>query len=89
MVVSTGSQSVLVYATMYGSLIGWDLRKPGTAWKLDNDLKHGVITSFCLDSQQCWACVATSSGYHTAWDLRFRLPIANCIHPAGSLKAES
>lgn len=68
---------------MYGSLVGWDLRKPGTAWKLDNDLKHGVITSFCIDSQQCWAAVGTSSGYHTAWDLRFQLPIASCVHPAG------
>ncbi|EEB17192.1 Phosphoinositide 3-kinase regulatory subunit, putative [Pediculus humanus corporis] len=82
----SGSQSVLVYATMYGSLVGWDLRKPGTAWKLDNDLKHGVITSFCLDSQQCWAAVATSSGYHTAWDLRFQLAVANCVHPAGRVR---
>lgn len=80
----SGSQSVLIYATMYGSLVGWDLRKDGTAWKLDNDLKHGVITTFCVDSEQFWAAVATSSGYHTAWDLRFLLPIANCIHPTGA-----
>jgi hypothetical protein len=37
----TGAQSVLVYATMYGSVVGWDLRAPGTAWKLENDLKRG------------------------------------------------
>jgi hypothetical protein len=37
----TGAQSVLVYATMYGSIVGWDLRAPGTAWKLENDLKRG------------------------------------------------
>jgi hypothetical protein len=37
----TGAQSVLVYATMYGSSVGWDLRAPGTAWKLENDLKRG------------------------------------------------
>ncbi|KAL0276782.1 UNVERIFIED_CONTAM: hypothetical protein PYX00_004283 [Menopon gallinae] len=80
----SGSQSVLIYATMYGSLVGWDLRKDGTAWRLDNDLKHGVITTFCVDSEQFWAAVATSSGYHTAWDLRFLLPIANCIHPTGA-----
>jgi hypothetical protein len=36
-----GAQSVLVYATMYGSIVGWDLRAPGTAWKLENDLKRG------------------------------------------------
>lgn len=40
---------VVVYATMYGSIVGWDLRQPGTAWKLDNDLKHGMISSVpCL-----------------------------------------
>jgi phosphoinositide-3-kinase regulatory subunit 4 len=37
----SGAQSVLVYATMYGSIVGWDLRAPGTAWKLENDLKQG------------------------------------------------
>jgi hypothetical protein len=26
---------------MYGSVVGWDLRAPGTAWKLENDLKRG------------------------------------------------
>jgi hypothetical protein len=36
-----GAQSVLVYATMYGSIVGWDLRAPGTAWKLENELKRG------------------------------------------------
>ena len=45
----SGSQSVLVYATLYGSIIGWDLRCPGVAWRLENDLKHGVITSFCVN----------------------------------------
>jgi phosphoinositide-3-kinase regulatory subunit 4 len=39
-----GAQSVLVYATMYGSIVGWDLRAPGTAWKLENDLKRGEYT---------------------------------------------
>lgn len=38
---NSGSNSVLVYATMYGNLIGWDLRKPGDAFRLDNDLKQG------------------------------------------------
>jgi phosphoinositide-3-kinase regulatory subunit 4 len=39
-----GAQSVLVYATMYGAIVGWDLRAPGTAWKLENDLKRGEYT---------------------------------------------
>nr|CAD7406477.1 unnamed protein product [Timema cristinae] len=80
----SGSQSVLVYATMYGSIVGWDLRSPGTAWKLDNDLKHGVITSFCLDAHQSWLTIGTSSGFHICWDLRFQLPISTIIHPTGA-----
>lgn len=37
----SGSQMVLVYATVYGSLIGWDIRAPKLAWKVKNDIKQG------------------------------------------------
>ncbi|XP_049778491.1 phosphoinositide 3-kinase regulatory subunit 4 [Schistocerca cancellata] len=80
----SGSQSVLVYATMYGSIVGWDLRAPGNAWKLDNDLNKGVITSFCLDSKQSWLTLGTTSGFHICWDLRFQLPITSILHPTGA-----
>ncbi|XP_050460541.1 phosphoinositide 3-kinase regulatory subunit 4 [Cataglyphis hispanica] len=79
-----GSQSVLVYASLYGSLVGWDLRCPGTIWRLENDLKHGVITSFCVNSHQQWLTLGTSSGIHTCWDLRFQLPITSIKHPTGA-----
>lgn len=81
----SGSQSVLVYASLYGSLVGWDLRCPGTTWRLENDLKHGVITSFCVNSHQQWLTLGTSSGIHTCWDLRFQLPITSIKHPTGRL----
>lgn len=80
----SGSQSVLVYATLYGSLVGWDLRCPGTAWRLENDLKHGVITSFCVNNYQQWLTLGTSSGVHICWDLRFQLPISSIKHPTGA-----
>ncbi|KYN01884.1 Phosphoinositide 3-kinase regulatory subunit 4 [Cyphomyrmex costatus] len=80
----SGSQSVLVYASLYGSLVGWDLRCPGTTWRLENDLKHGVITSFCVNSHQQWLTLGTSSGIHTCWDLRFQLPITSIKHPKGA-----
>lgn len=38
-----GHQSILVYATLMGSIVGWDLRSPGTAWKLDHNLRHGIL----------------------------------------------
>lgn len=37
----SGSQMVLVYATVHGSLVGWDLRSPKLAWKVNNDIKQG------------------------------------------------
>ncbi|XP_076279148.1 vacuolar protein sorting 15 isoform X2 [Lasioglossum baleicum] len=81
----SGSQSVLVYASLYGSLVGWDLRCPGTTWRLENDLKNGVITSFCVNNYQQWLTLGTSSGVHTCWDLRFQLPITSIKHPTGKL----
>lgn len=81
----SGSQSVLVYASLYGSLVGWDLRCRGTTWRLENDLKHGLITSFCVNSHQQWLTLGTSSGIHTCWDLRFQLPITSIKHRNGKL----
>ncbi|XP_066297190.1 phosphoinositide 3-kinase regulatory subunit 4-like [Branchiostoma lanceolatum] len=80
----TGSQSILVYATVHGNLVGWDLRAPGEAWKLKNDPKFGLITSFAVDHKQCWLGVGTSSGTHVCWDLRFQLPISTVNHPTGA-----
>lgn len=80
----SGSQSVLIYATLYGSLVGWDLRCPEIAWRLENDLKHGVITSFCVNNHQQWLALGTSSGVHMCWDLRFQLPISSIKHPTGA-----
>lgn len=79
-----GSQSMVIYATLYGELFGWDLRSPTVAWKLKHNLKKGVITSFCVDAQQSYLALGTSSGYHIAWDLRFLLPIATIEHPSGT-----
>uniref|UniRef100_A0A2M4B9Q5 non-specific serine/threonine protein kinase n=1 Tax=Anopheles marajoara TaxID=58244 RepID=A0A2M4B9Q5_9DIPT len=77
-----GAQSVIVYATLYGSLVGWDIRMPEPqAWRLQSDLRNGVITTFCIDPTSSWLTVGTSSGRHICWDLRFRLPIAEIKHP--------
>ncbi|KAF6214508.1 hypothetical protein GE061_009251 [Apolygus lucorum] len=80
----SGSQSVLVYSTIFGCLVGWDLRSPGIAWKLDNDIKHGVVTAMHMDSNQYCLSIGTNNGYLTSWDLRFHLPIGTIVHPNGS-----
>ncbi|XP_043192491.1 phosphoinositide 3-kinase regulatory subunit 4-like [Amphibalanus amphitrite] len=76
--------SVLVYATMFGQLVGWDLRAPGTAWRLDNKARRGLVTALCADPAHCWLVVGTSSGVHVCWDLRFQLAVSTLAHPAGS-----
>lgn len=79
----SGSKSVLMYPTIYGYVIGWDLRAPGIAWKFQNDIKQGVITALHVDNKQCFMTLGTSSGYITTWDLRFHIPIASIQQPGG------
>ncbi|XP_060937371.1 phosphoinositide 3-kinase regulatory subunit 4 [Limanda limanda] len=79
---NSGAQSVLAYATVNGSLVGWDLRSNTNAWTLRHDLRLGLITSFSVDMHQCWLCLGTSSGTMACWDMRFQLPISNHSHPA-------
>ncbi|XP_069112623.1 phosphoinositide 3-kinase regulatory subunit 4-like isoform X1 [Argopecten irradians] len=80
----TGAQSVLAYATVNGYLIGRDLRCNEEVWKLKNDPKTGLISSFAVHHSQCWLAVGTSSGTHVCWDLRFQLPITSITHPTGA-----
>eukprot|EP00063_Salmo_salar_P052348 XP_014027183.1 PREDICTED: phosphoinositide 3-kinase regulatory subunit 4-like [Salmo salar] len=79
---NSGAQSVLAYATVNGSLVGWDLRSNSNAWTLRHDLRLGLITSFTVDMHQCWLCLGTSNGTMACWDMRFQLPISNHSHPA-------
>lgn len=77
-----GSQSLIVYATLYGAIVGWDIRMPGNAWRFESDLRNGVITTFTIDpTNSSWLAIGTSSGRHLCWDLRFRLKIAEIKHP--------
>ncbi|KAM7363336.1 vacuolar protein sorting 15 [Cochliomyia hominivorax] len=78
------SQSVIIYATLYGGIVAWDTRMQNSAWRLQNELRHGVITTICADPTGSWLVTGTSGGKHICWDLRFRLPIAEIKHPADS-----
>ena len=69
------SSPILFYATTYGSIIGWDLRKPGNAINFTQDLRHGLTTAMCVAGQETWLAAGTSSGVVTVWDLRFRLQV--------------
>ncbi|XP_077298369.1 vacuolar protein sorting 15 isoform X2 [Arctopsyche grandis] len=76
----SGGDNVIIYSTLYGGIVGWDLRAPGNAWKLQGDLKQGVYTCMYA-SGSGWLTIGTSSGRVCAWDLRFCLPITTLMHP--------
>ncbi|XP_034485161.1 phosphoinositide 3-kinase regulatory subunit 4 [Drosophila innubila] len=78
------AQNVIVYATLYGGIVAWDTRMQHSAWRLQNELRHGVITTICADPTGSWLATGTSGGKHICWDLRFRLPITEIKHPADS-----
>lgn len=61
---NSGAQSVLTYATVNGSLVGWDLRSNSNAWTLRHDLRLGLITSFSVDMHQCWLCLGQCDYCH-------------------------
>lgn len=73
--------SVMAYASLYGSVSGWDLRAPGTAWRLENDSRVGLLTCMAIDNSRSWLATGTSQGAIVCWDLRFQLPIAQVQHP--------
>ncbi|KAL0811870.1 hypothetical protein ABMA28_009292 [Loxostege sticticalis] len=71
---------VISYATLLASVVGWDLRAPGNAWKLQGDLKQGVYTCLYAHSSG-YIAAGTSSGAVCVWDLRFQLPVTTVRHP--------
>ena len=80
----TALNSSVIYTTVYGHVVGWDLRAPGVAWRLESKPRHGLISAMCMDRGGSWLVTGSSSGVLTCWDLRFRLPISNIVHSAGS-----
>lgn len=76
----TGSQNVIAYTTVHGLIVGWDLRSQHVAWKLQNDPKLGLITSFDVHHELSWLVLGTSSGSHICWDMRFQLPVNTIQH---------
>nr|KAG5688488.1 hypothetical protein BaRGS_007132 [Batillaria attramentaria] len=80
----TGAQSMLVFSTVNGHVVGWDLRMDREAWVLKNNLEHGLITTAAVHPTQSWLAVGTSSGIHVCWDLRFQLAINTVTHPTGA-----
>lgn len=71
---------VVVYITAHGDIRIWDIRCKKDVCILNHDLHDGLMTCLVIDPQQHWLCVATVSGKHICWDLRFNLPITQVSH---------
>ena len=70
-----GPAPLLFYCTTFGSIVGWDLRKPGHAISFKQDLRHGLTTALSVAAEETWLAAGTSSGVVSVWDLRFRLQV--------------
>ena len=70
-----GPAPLLFYSTSFGSIVGWDLRKPGNAISFKQDLRHGLTTALSVAGEETWLAAGTSSGVVSVWDLRFRLQV--------------
>ncbi|KAF1817401.1 phosphoinositide 3-kinase regulatory subunit 4 [Eremomyces bilateralis CBS 781.70] len=78
------NQSVLIMATNKSRVIALDLRTMGILYELHNPLRHGTITSFCLDRRHHWILLGSSHGVLDLWDLRFRLRVKAWAFQGGS-----
>ena len=46
-----------------------------TLLNLQTELRYGLTTSMCVDSEEFWLATGTSDGVVSCWDLRFGLQV--------------
>ncbi|TPX35937.1 hypothetical protein SmJEL517_g01766 [Synchytrium microbalum] len=78
----TEMESVLVYATSRGKLVGLDLRSSRPAWTFTSPAHHGALTALTLDRRRAWALTGTERGIMSLWDIRFGIRVRSWGHPA-------
>ena len=66
---------VLFYGTTFGTVVGWDLRKPGDAVRFESELRNGLLTALAASGDESWLAAGTSNGVVGCWDLRFKLQV--------------
>ncbi|TPX43846.1 hypothetical protein SeMB42_g04554 [Synchytrium endobioticum] len=78
----TEMESVLVYATSRGKLVGLDLRSSRPAWKFTSPAHHGAFTALTLDRRRAWALTGTERSIMSLWDIRFGIRVRSWGHPS-------
>lgn len=71
--VRTTTDSLLLVATNRSRIIALNLKTMRPSYILDNPVRHGNITTFCLDKKKNWLVLGTTHGVMDLWDLRFQL----------------
>lgn len=80
--ISRLDDNVLLFATQRGGVHAWDVRTKGDAWTVPADPSHGLVENFVADPNGgTWLATATSEGFFSLWDLRFRLCVSEWQHP--------
>jgi len=66
----------MVVGTELGCILGFDSRVGvHEVFRLQSDLKLGLLSSICVDDERHWMCSGTSKGILTCWDMRFSVPV--------------
>ncbi|EEQ35037.1 Serine/threonine-protein kinase [Microsporum canis] len=80
----TDVHSILLMATNRSRIIALDLKSMTEVYTLQNPIRHGTITTFCLDRKHNWLLVGTTHGILDLWDLRFCVRVKAWGLPGGT-----
>ncbi|KAF2672203.1 phosphoinositide 3-kinase regulatory subunit 4 [Microthyrium microscopicum] len=78
------NQSILILATNESRVYGIELRTMKVIYELQNPLRHGTPTCFCVDRKNHWLLLGTSQGILDLWDLRFKMRLHTWGFPGGT-----
>ena len=79
--VKSDNTSTLLLATNLGRILYVDLRDMSVLFELQNPVRHGMPTCFCLGRRQDWILIGTVDGVLDLWDLRFQLRLRSWAFP--------
>ncbi|KAF3482163.1 Vps15p [Arthroderma uncinatum] len=80
----TDVHSILLMATNRSRIIALDLKSMTEVYTLQNPIRHGTLTTFCLDRKHNWLLVGTTHGILDLWDLRFCVRVKAWGLPGGT-----
>ncbi|KAJ3126534.1 Serine/threonine-protein kinase [Nowakowskiella sp. JEL0407] len=81
----TESESIIMYATAYGKVCGFDLRTMKSCWEFKSNNPNGIPTAILSEPKRHNYIVSgTHRGVFSLLDVRFQLPVKVWTHPSKS-----